>query len=168
MLAGNWSFNESSAVQQDLGRKDTWTELSSYITKSSSISNKPDNLCCTDIVTLKWTRHVNTWQILKNTHDVLDTFRTRHAFMIEVFVLHNWQHELILSNSLALLTVTPTFYGPNARHARDAHLFPTFYLPCFLPSLSLQSPAMTNYIFLFSSHVTAVANTKTVIWISQA
>jgi len=26
-------------------------------------------LCCTDMATLKWTWHVNTWQILKNTHD---------------------------------------------------------------------------------------------------
>jgi len=26
-------------------------------------------LCCTDMATLKWTRHVDTWQILKNTHD---------------------------------------------------------------------------------------------------
>ena len=26
------------------------------------------SLCCTDTTMLKWTRYVNTWQILKNTH----------------------------------------------------------------------------------------------------
>ena len=32
-------------------------------------------LYCTDTTTLKWTRHVDTWQILKNTHDTC----VRHA-----------------------------------------------------------------------------------------
>ena len=34
-----------------------------------------DHLCCTDTAILKWTRHMDTWQILKHTHDT----RVRHV-----------------------------------------------------------------------------------------
>jgi len=50
-------------------------------------------LCCTDTVTLKWTQHTDTWQILKtHTTRMPDTFRTQHGSMIGVSVLHCMLH----------------------------------------------------------------------------
>jgi len=44
---------------------------------SLSLHTNTHMLCCMDTAMLKWTRHVNTWQILKNTHDKC---RTRFGY----------------------------------------------------------------------------------------
>ena len=50
------------------------------------------DLCCMDTATLKWTRHADTWKILKNTHDTcvghVCGMTHLHDNLIRVSVLH--------------------------------------------------------------------------------
>jgi len=58
-------------------------------------------LCCTDTVALKWTRHVDTWQILKNTYDTCVGHVSDDTTLWQECLCYIGMSHLIISNGCA-------------------------------------------------------------------